>query len=107
MTCPAPKHIEITGDIKPVWTQGIGPNGESDGSFEAREFALTLQEAGVLVCSMPPCKIVQDAERYCPPAFGFDRLNICRMETGKFYTWPDKLVLSTMLDALGWLTSNW
>lgn len=107
MTLPAPKHIEITGDTKPVWTQGMDSDGHGNGSFEVREFALTLPQAAILIAAMPTCKIVPDKQRYCPPAFGFDGVNICRIETGEFYTWPDQLRLTSLHDALAWLASNW
>lgn len=98
--------MDVVGGTKQAWTQGIGPDGESDGSKDVREFECSLPDAIQIVQSLPiwTCK---DREETCPPVIGFDRVNICRLDNGDFYSWPDSVTMTSVDDAVAWLANNW
>ena len=107
MTKPIVEHIQVTSEPKQAWTQGIGSDGESNGDFKSNEFECELHRAVKIVSAMPMCPKVPEKERYCPPAFGFGNVNICRLESGQFFSWPDKRWMSSCEEAINWLAANW
>lgn len=76
--------------VLPAWTQGISPEGFSNGSFDVKDIpAMSLSQALGLLERLPIPPRVNDPGNYCPPALGFGERNISRMEDGKYLLWPE------------------
>jgi hypothetical protein len=73
-----------------AWTQGISPEGFSNGSYDNVNYtAMPFRQAVSILDNLPIPLQVADPGDYCPPSLGFGERTISRTEDGRYFLFPE------------------